>query len=223
METDELKPMEAAMGTWREIGGAIVLTENLNGFGDGRDGIEAEPGKGKLGIVVHREGDWVDNVSVVTVGCPTDTDAFEGTVDITLERKDIVKQNEGKLLGGFIWGDGGTLCDAEEEDEFEDQATGRKWGELDPATRTGEHFGDSGRADRRRCEDALKEGDGGVLDGDVVFFREVLAESGNVATAEECGADECVWLEGGGLSEREGLEGEADEIGEGMYADMDED
>lgn len=45
------------------------------------------------------------------------------------------------------------------------QTTGRESGELHRAARTWEHYDGFGRAEGRRCEDTLREGDGAVLDG----------------------------------------------------------
>lgn len=67
----------------------------------------------------------------------------------------------------------------------------------------------------------MREGDGGILNGDSDSLQEVVAEGGDVTTEDECKADEWeagVW-ERGGKSERGVFNRGIDERGKGTNAD----
>lgn len=57
-ETANVEWMEASTEEWREKGGGIVLTDNMDRSGVGRDEDEIKIGNRAVGIEGRGDGDW---------------------------------------------------------------------------------------------------------------------------------------------------------------------
>lgn len=113
------------------------------------------------------------------------------------------------------------LCRAEKREEFgepNNRAGAQRIGQGDE--QAGIYCG-FGRAEGRRCGNALKDGSGGVLNVDFLSLRKSAVQGVDVAATGKCGADEsevAAWERGGGVIEREVFEREFDEEQERTYA-----
>lgn len=79
-------------------------------------------------------------------------------------------------------GGGGELCETEEGDELGDPDDNIGVGRVGAGDEDVREFWRLGRAEGRCCEDALKKGRLGFVEGDFVLLGKVVVESGNVAT-----------------------------------------
>lgn len=78
------------------------LTEDMNGYKDGRDRKGAEPGR-DLGTEMCESGYRVGGAVVAIIGCPSEVDAVKVAIDIVLSRTKIEKMSKGKLFWDIIW------------------------------------------------------------------------------------------------------------------------
>lgn len=88
------------------MGDGTVLTDSMNESGNVGNEDEAEPGGGDVGLGLCGDKDWADNGVVVHFGCPPESYAVEGAVNVVLSRNDINELNEGELGEHVVWRDG---------------------------------------------------------------------------------------------------------------------
>lgn len=124
IETAKIESMEEAIQRWRQMGRGKVLTDKLNRSENVKDQNEAESKRGDVGVEACGNGDWVDDVVVVSDGCPSEANAVDGAVKAILRRSDINDLNEEKFLEDNVWGNGGMWCEVEQENDFGDPSNG---------------------------------------------------------------------------------------------------
>lgn len=130
---------------------------SLNRSQDGKDRNETDTRREDVELEVCEIGDWADGVVVAIVGCPFERDAPKGAVDFFLRRSDIDELNEGQVLKGVVYRDGGTLCEAEKRDELGNPNSRAGAGRVEPGNDDEKILWGFGSAKEERCEDALKE------------------------------------------------------------------
>lgn len=75
-------------------------------------------------------GDWIDGLFVVIVGCPSEADAVEGAFDIVPWKTDIKELNDGSHFGDIVLEVGRVLCEAEDGDEFDESNSSAEAGKV---------------------------------------------------------------------------------------------
>lgn len=94
-------------------------------------------------------------MAVVTVGCPSHTDAVWGAKNNVLRKNDIKNLNEGELLGIFFAKKEEFCVQQRIKMSLETKTTRRKLREQKPTTRTSEYSGKLEEA--KKCDARMRQ------------------------------------------------------------------